>query len=70
MIFQVLLLRSPDLGAEGQRVGEDRREWELPCHAAVWLGNSLRVSSEGKAAGLWAEGGARDQGENKGVTEL
>lgn len=58
MIFRVLLLRSPDLGAEGQRAGEDRREWGL--------GNSSRVSADAKAAGLWAEGGARDQGGEQG----
>lgn len=34
----------------------------LPCHASGWLGNRSRVSSDGKAEGLWVERGAQDQG--------
>lgn len=52
------------LGVEGQDVEEDGMS--LPCPTSVWLGNSLGVSSDGKAEGLWVDRGAQDQGREKG----
>lgn len=55
VVFQISLLRSPDLDAQAQAVGEDGQKWELPGQASVWLCKELRVSSDSRAADMWAE---------------